>query len=471
MDADERARIGCGLVPHLQLALRPDLYGRPVVVAAGRENVVCGSPEALEAGVRPGMTRRQAQQLCPDAELLDPDPAGAARLAERIATALYDLSPSVEVRVEGVAWIDLEGVLERTLALRELRRRLRHATGAEPRLGLAPGPFAARVAAARARPGRLLQVGETRPFLAPLPVAELGLEPWQAERLELLGLRTLGDVARIGPRQLESQLGREGRVAALRARGEEPDRLNAWVPPRSTSTHRQFEPPLEEREALLFVGRALCDELSLELGLRGAGAKRVRVRLDAEERESVVRHPLGSAIELFGLVGSWLREWQPAEPVGRMEIELPLLEPAGRRQLRLWVRGDGSAEEVKAALERLQERHGVEVALHPEPVLAGSPIPAQRFRWDPVGAPDPAPPHLLREAPQPATTGATLSRNLGDQGGRPRAGSAEHSQQGGRSPSFDCSPRLAKIATLNREAAATTRHADERHGIKAARKP
>src|SRR5205807_2441748 len=196
------------------------------------------------------------------------------------------LSPVVEVHISGVAWIDLEGVVDRSLALREMRRRLRDATGAEPRLGLAPGPFTARVAASRARPGRLLPVERAREFLAPLPVSELGLEPWQEERLELLGLRSLSEVARIGPRQLESQLGREGRLAALRARGLEPDRLQAWVPPRSTSAHRQFEPPLEEREALLFVGRALCDELAAELGLRGAGSRNV-----TEQRSPCIRSP------------------------------------------------------------------------------------------------------------------------------------------------------------------------------------
>lgn len=458
MDRDERARVCCGLTPHLQLALRPDLYGRPVVVAAWRcggapptswTTVICASPEAFKAGVRPGMSPRQAQQLCPDAELLEPDPAGAARLAERIAAALYDLSPVVEVRTSGAAWIDLKGTVQQTLALREMRRRLRDATGAEPRLGLASGPFTARAAAIRARPGRLLRVDDARGFLAQLPVTELGLEHWQAERLELLGLRTLGDVARIGPRQLESQLGREGRTAALRARGEEPDLLTAWVPPRSTSAYRQFEPPLEEREALLFVARALCDELSLELGLRGAGAKQVRVRLDSEERESVVRHPLSSGAELFGLVGSWLHSWRPASPVSRMDVEVPLLEPAGRRQLRLWVRGDGSTDEVRAALERLQERHGAEVALHPEPALAASPIPAQRFRWDPVGAAETALARPLRDPAPKRPTGIALSRNLGD---------------------FDCTPRIAKVATLNRTAAAVSRHADDLHGVKAARK-
>ncbi|MDQ6691977.1 MAG: DNA polymerase Y family protein [Candidatus Dormibacteraeota bacterium] len=421
------------------------------MVAAWRETVVCASEQAVEAGVRSGMSQRQAQQLCPDAEFLAPDPTGAARLAERIAAALYDLSPVVEVRVEGVVWIDLGGVSQRTLALREMRRRLRSATGVEPRLGLGPGPFCAQVAAKQARPGRLLEVNEARTFLAPLPVGELGLEPWQAERLELLGLRTLGDVSRIGPRQLESQLGRDGRTAARRARGEEPDQLQPWLPPRSTSARRQFEPPIEDREALLFVGRALCSDLAAEIGLRGAGAKRVRVRLDTEERVSLVRNPLTSTAELFGLVGAWLREWQPRDPVAEMEIELPLLEPAGRRQLRLWVHGDGSGEEVKAALERLQERHGMGIATHPEPILPASPIPSQRFRWDPiglaVGTPAAGPmPH--RDLPAPLTS-PSLSRNLGD---------------------FDCSPRLAKVATLNRTATAVTLHADDLHGIKATRR-
>lgn len=421
------------------------------MVAAWRETVVCASPEAGRAGVVPGMSQRQAQQLCPDAELLDPDPGGAARLCERISAALYDLSPVVEVRVEGMAWIDLEGVAQRTLALREMRRRLRAATGSEPRLGLAPGPFSARIAAQQARPGRLLEVDRARAFLAPRPVSELGLEPWQVQRLELLGLDTLGAVARIGPRQLESQLGRDGRDAARRARGEEPDRIRPWLPPRSTSAHRQFEPSVEDREALLFVGRALCSDLAAEMGLRGAGAKQVRVTLNTEEREAVVRSPLTSTAELFGLVGAWLREWQPDEPVAEMVIELPRLEPAGRRQLRLWVRGDGSADEVKAALERLQERHGTGVAVHPEPALTASPIPSQRFRWDPIGLPPghPAAGPVQRDRPAPLAD-PSLSRDLGN---------------------FDCSPRIAKVTALNRTAAAPTLHADDRHGIKATRRP
>jgi nucleotidyltransferase/DNA polymerase involved in DNA repair len=395
-------RICCGLTGHLELARRPDLYGNPVVVGDWEGHVIALSEEALPFGVAEGMALRQAEHLCPQATFLPPDPESATQLRELISSALYDLAPTVEVRVEGVAWLDVSGVVKSGESIREARRRLRAATGREPRLGLAPGPFSARLAAARARPGRLIQVDNAKTFLAPLSSRELPLDTEQLERLDLLGLRTLGAVAAIGPRELESQLGRDGRHAVLLARGLEPDQLAPWRPPLFTSAHRQFEEAVEDREALLFVGRALCGDLAEELGLRGAGAKHVRVRLrfetagraqgaftagraqgaftsDTEQRESVVRHPLSSAAELFGLIGSWIKEWQPRAPITELWIELPVLEGAGRRQLRLWAGGDGNSEEVTATLERLQERWGENVVHKPRPALLSSPLASQRF--------------------------------------------------------------------------------------------
>jgi nucleotidyltransferase/DNA polymerase involved in DNA repair len=379
-------RICCGLTNHLELAQRRDLYGGPVVVGDWEEHVIAASDEALPFGVIPGMALRQAEHLCPHASFLAPDLAAATQLRELISSALYDLAPTVEVRVEGIALLDVSAVPKPGESIREARRRLRAATGREPRLGLGPGPFTARLAAARARPGRLISIEDARAFLAPLASHELPLDAEQLERLDLLGLRTLGAVAKIGPRELESQLGHAGRHAVLLSRGLEPDQLTAWCPPLFTSAHRQFESPVEDREALLFVARALCDDLAGELGLRGAGAKHVRVRLlfesgDPDARDSVVRHPLSSAAELFGLIGSWIKEWRPRAPITELWIELPVLEAAGRRQLRLWAGGDGNSEEVLAAFERLQDRHGEDVVRKPRAALLSSPLPAQRFSW------------------------------------------------------------------------------------------
>jgi len=359
-------RVCCGLTAHLELARRPDLYGIPVIVGRWDEHVVAASEEAQASGVLPGMALRQAEHLCPQATFVLPDEEAVVRIRELVSAALYDLAPIVEVRDEGIAWLDLSGVMKPGESIRAARHRLLKAIGREPRLGLAPGPFSARIAASRARPGRLLRIADAREFLAPLPSRELPLDAEQQERLDLLGLRTLGAVAAMGPRELESQLGHEGRHAVLLARGLEPDPLEAWRPPLFTSAHRQFGEPVGDREALLFVARALCGDLADELGLRGAGAKHVRVRLvfestESDQRETIVRHPLSSTAELFGLVGSWIKEWKPRAPIAELWIELPVLEGAGRRQLRLWAGGDGSSDEVIAAMERLQERFGDDV--------------------------------------------------------------------------------------------------------------
>ena len=126
------------------------------MVGDWESQVIAASEEAMPFGVLPGMPLRQAEHLCPQATFIAPDPIAASRLRELISIALYDLAPVVEVRVEGIAWLDVSGVVKPGSSIREARRRLRAAIGRDPRLGLAPGPFSARVAAARARPGRLV---------------------------------------------------------------------------------------------------------------------------------------------------------------------------------------------------------------------------------------------------------------------------------------------------------------------------
>src|SRR5260370_11503990 len=113
------------------------------------------------------MPLRQAEHLCPQATFIAPDPIAASRLRELISIALYDLAPVVEVRVEGIAWLDVSGVVKPGESIREARRRLRTAIGREPRLGLAPGTFSARVAGGSPRPGRPRQNVNDAHFLAP----------------------------------------------------------------------------------------------------------------------------------------------------------------------------------------------------------------------------------------------------------------------------------------------------------------
>ena len=100
----------CGLIPHLELALHPEFYGQPVVAARFGDRVITASQEAAAQGVLAGMTLRQAEALSPALALVEPQPERAHRFRERIAAALYDLAPVVEVHLDGRAWLDLVGL-------------------------------------------------------------------------------------------------------------------------------------------------------------------------------------------------------------------------------------------------------------------------------------------------------------------------------------------------------------------------
>src|SRR5256885_8190665 len=89
-------------------------------------------------GVVPGMALRQAEHLCPQATFVLPDEDAVVRIRELLSAALYDLAPIVEVRDEGIAWLDLRGVVNPGQSIRAARHRLLKAIGREPRLGLAP---------------------------------------------------------------------------------------------------------------------------------------------------------------------------------------------------------------------------------------------------------------------------------------------------------------------------------------------
>src|SRR4029077_17264745 len=85
-----RRVVGCGLIPHLELARRPDLYGTPVIVGRWEEHGIAASEEATAVGVVPGQPLRQAEHLCPHATFLMPDHEATVRLRELIASAMYD---------------------------------------------------------------------------------------------------------------------------------------------------------------------------------------------------------------------------------------------------------------------------------------------------------------------------------------------------------------------------------------------
>ncbi len=201
----------------------------PLVGAERRVGEVSGAAEAR--GVTAGMVLGEALARCPDLVLVPGDPVRVAEVWEQSLCALESIGAAVEPARPGLAYFDtdrlrgIHGTRERTIAA--ARRTL----GRPARIGAAPTRFCALAAALAVRSRRplVLDGGEARRWLAGRPVGLLGFRAQTAvlvEPLTRLGVRTLGELVRLGRPALSDRFGVPGVLAHRLVCGED-SRLQA----------------------------------------------------------------------------------------------------------------------------------------------------------------------------------------------------------------------------------------------------
>lgn len=267
-------------------ARRP--LGEPVALgpAPGAPQVVgpC-TPAAWDRGVRPGLRVGEAMARCPELVLVMPDPDAVADADERLLARLEDIGAAVEPVEPGVACFSATGLERLHGGLDGVVRRTRAAlpVGADGRVGVAPGRFAALQAARQASPRRPLVIpaGEVREFLAPLPVERLPIDPKRAAQLRDLGLRTVGALAALPRASALEWLGFDGISAWRLARGAEDRSLRPRRVPDPLEARYRFPEPVGSLPVLQAAARLLLGEIAT--GARGRGtalrALRLRARL------------------------------------------------------------------------------------------------------------------------------------------------------------------------------------------------
>ncbi len=290
------------------------------------------SPEARALGVRGGQTIAAAKAKLSTLRVrVVPQAAVRAALVTVAEMALAfgattsfeaggDAGDTVWVDVTGCAHLhasetDAEG--ERTLG--EALVRAVFAMGHACRVAIADG---VKVAAAVARfaprqptPQQVLLVpihGNAR-AMGRLPLASLGLSDDARGWLSKVGVRRVGDLARLPRAGLASRLGGEAsRVMAL-LDGDDRTPLRPHVPPEKPLERVVLEYGITHHEALLFVVKRLCDRLAARLEGRVKKADKLLLCLEVDHAVSgapakdptlpiTLASPLAKADELFAVV-------------------------------------------------------------------------------------------------------------------------------------------------------------------------
>jgi nucleotidyltransferase/DNA polymerase involved in DNA repair len=394
--------VACVWVPQLPLRVEvlrhPAWDGRPLVLggAPGERKVVqlC-SPEAEAAGIRLGLPLREVVPLCPEAIVLQPDPVRVAAVLDQMVASLQQVSPAVEAAADaedGFLYLDLRGLESLYGSLHALEHAIRTAVPPllRPRFGLSGGKFAAAAAARSASLStvRVVPVGETQSFLAPLSIRYFDgvLAADVLHRLELLGLRTIGDLAALPLRAVQAELGPPGARAWRLAHGRDSEPIVPRSANASVQAALRFDDPLASVEAILAALDQLLAQTFTPDTLAGRSVRQVRLRAllsdgsswercytfkEALASREAARRALKSKLELpNGL---------PQAPVEELFLELLGLGGEAARQGSLFVARARQLGQIAEAARQLRARYGHVPLYHVVEVEPWSRIPERRW--------------------------------------------------------------------------------------------
>ena len=365
-----RTSIACVYVPRFAVEVerqrRPGLASRLILI--GESTVLDCSLGAETSGVQRGMRVSEALGVCHKAEVLPPDPPYYKRRTEELLDVLEGYSPEVEPAENGAAYLSLAGLpVDPQPFGEEMASALRRRTGLSASVGTAGGKFAARVLARSTRAGlaKLVPPGEEAAFLAPLSVDHLPASDSMRWRLRVLGIETMGEIARLPLGAFQSQFGPEGKRCWELAQGIDGEPLVPRLKEETIVRRLQLPAPAVTLDAVLAGLERLLRSAYEDSGRGGRWVRKAVLRGYPEGRSDGAwelpvpfREALAGAGDAWFAVRCAVERRPPERALEELEVELVGLSGESGRQATMF---DGKARlrrQAEEAVRQLRSKQG-----------------------------------------------------------------------------------------------------------------
>jgi DNA polymerase-4 len=283
----------------VELLDRPELKGRPVIVGspAGRGVVLSATYEARAQGVHSAMPMSRARRLCPQATIIPPSHGKYSEVSKGVMEVFHTITPLVEPIASDEAFLDVGGARRRLGSPAEIaaliRARVLDQYGITCSVGVAGSKFVAKLASKQCKPDGMLVVPpeEVVAFLHPLPVSALwGVGERTEQALVRLGIRTVGDLARVPSTTLQRELGQAagGHLAAL-AWGRDERQVVAHVPDKSIGNEETFAADVDDPEVIRRELLRLSERVAARMRKSGHVGRTVSVKLRKADFSTINR--------------------------------------------------------------------------------------------------------------------------------------------------------------------------------------
>lgn len=258
--------------------LHPEIKGKPVIVGAdpkagkGRGVVSTCNYEARKYGIRSGTPITKAWRLCPEAVFLPVNIPLYVQVSNRIMDIIDNYSDKFESWGIDEAFLDVSSRVKdykeaKALGL-EIKKEIYEKEGLTCSIGIGPNKLIAKIASDIQKPDGLTAVEEkdVKAFLEPLDVDRLlWVGKKTARKLNKMGIKTIGDLARYDPSVMAEKFGVVGKQLYLYAQGMDKSEVGSRGEVKSIGRNITFEKDTSDWDFVVKVLNKLCEEVHKEV--------------------------------------------------------------------------------------------------------------------------------------------------------------------------------------------------------------
>ena len=385
----------------VELARRPDLRGRPVIIGGEARSVVLSATyEARAFGIHAAMPMTQARRMCPQAVVVAPDHRAYAEVSAGVMRVLGEVTALVEQVSIDEAFLDVSGARRRIggpVHIAELiRERVKSGYGVTCSVGIATTKFVAKLASGMAKPDGVLLVPRdaTVPFLHSLPVTSLwGVGERTAQALARWGIVTVAQLAESDVATVQRAVGRVvGAHLHDLAWGRDPRPVTPERQEKSLGAETTFDVDTADAQVIEGYAAAMADRCAAQLRAKGWVARTVTLKVKTADFQVLTRSrtlvtPTDVAAEILCAAKELLAAADlGGRPVRLVGVRAEGLTPREERQLTLEEAVDDASparRRAEAAMDEVRSRFGTDSvvpgALIRQPVAQLPPRPAANY--------------------------------------------------------------------------------------------
>jgi DNA polymerase-4 len=274
--------------------LQPELRGKPIAVCGSSESrhgiVLAKSEQAKKGGVKTGMTVWEAKKICPTLCTVPPHFEQYLRFSSLVRQIYLRYTDCCEPFGIDECWLDMTGTMRfyRGSAYEladEIRRTVKNEIGLTVSIGVSFCKVFAKLGSDRKKPDAITEITEQnfRAMVWPLSVSELlYVGPTIFQKLQMLGVDTIGKLAVYPLDCLREKFGKQGQMIWNFANGIDPSpvvRLDEKTSAKSISHGLTACVDLKSREELWHMILLLAQKVGRQLQKCGLSAQGVSLAI------------------------------------------------------------------------------------------------------------------------------------------------------------------------------------------------